>query len=81
MQLDAVYSVIREMLKTLKKLLKSAIACSKRNCFEKLFEEANVDPWGTAYKICMSKFKTTKKRIVYEEYRKKIIPKTPTDFL
>lgn len=41
---------------------KSAVSLSKRNCFERLCEQANVDPWGTAYKICKSKFKNKKKQ-------------------
>nr|AMS38363.1 hypothetical protein [Bactrocera tryoni] len=48
---------LREEFKSHKKLLKSAITRSKKSCFEKLCEEANIDPWGTAYKICMSRFK------------------------
>ncbi len=64
---------LREMFKTQKKLLKSAIARSKRDHFEKLCEEANVDPWGTAYKICMSKFKNKTQQPKSASFMKNIV--------
>lgn len=37
--------------------LKKAVKKSKRECFKKLCDEANVDIWGTAYKVVMAKLK------------------------
>ncbi len=64
---------LREAFKRQKKLLKSAITRSKRGCFEKLCEEANLDPWGTAYKICMSKFKNMPQQPKNASFMRKVV--------
>ncbi|KAH8321740.1 hypothetical protein KR074_009677, partial [Drosophila pseudoananassae] len=37
-----------EEFKAAKRALKLAIKASKRECFQKICDEAEVDPWGTA---------------------------------
>ncbi len=46
-----------EEFKAAKKALKLAIKASKRECFRKICDEAQVDLWGTAYKVVMKKMK------------------------
>lgn len=43
--------------KRAKKALRNAIKLSKKNCFNKLCDEANTTPWGDAYRIVMAKTK------------------------
>ena len=64
---------LREAFKRQKKLLKSAITRSKRGCFEKLCEEANIDPWGTAFKICVSKFKNMPQQPKNASFMRKVV--------
>ena len=40
--------------------LQKAIKAAKRDSFKKLLDEADVDPWGTAYKAVMTKIKGVK---------------------
>ncbi|XP_070132607.1 uncharacterized protein [Drosophila bipectinata] len=46
-----------EEFKAAKRALKLAIKASKRECFQKICDEAEVDPWGTAYKVVMKRLK------------------------
>lgn len=46
-------SIYRDARQTLCKAIKN----SKRICFKKLMDEADINPWGTAYRIAMTKIK------------------------
>ncbi|KAH8393011.1 hypothetical protein KR215_010079, partial [Drosophila sulfurigaster] len=48
---DAHYQALREKRRILKSLIKS----SKRKMFLELCDEADADPWGSAYKLAMKK--------------------------
>lgn len=51
------YIELQQQYKNSRKQLKSAIKRSKRNCFMELCNDADQNPWGTAYRVVMSKFK------------------------
>lgn len=57
---SADFSRLLEDFKNLRKYLKQAIQKSKKECFKQLCEEADTNPWGTAYKVVMKKLKSGK---------------------
>lgn len=44
-----------EEFKAAKRVLVPAIKASMRECFKKICDKAEVDPWGTNYKVVMRK--------------------------
>lgn len=44
-------------LRTTRRLLQKAVKASKASCFKKLCDEADTNPWGTAYRMVMAKMK------------------------
>lgn len=43
--------------KEARKTLEKSIRESKRRCFKQICDEADINPWGTAYRMVMTKFK------------------------
>lgn len=57
-----------------RRMLQKAIKHSKTRCFKKLCSEADINPWGTAYKIVMKKLKSQHPpEITCPEMLKKIV--------
>ncbi|KAH8293186.1 hypothetical protein KR044_010506, partial [Drosophila immigrans] len=48
----------KEDLRAAKRALKRDIKKSKSDCFRKICDEADINPWGTAYKFAMKKLKS-----------------------
>lgn len=54
------FEMLQQRFKEARRELEISIRNSKRRCFKQLCDETNINPWGTAYRLVMSKIKGQK---------------------